>query len=85
MTAYSWPQASQGKLKMLALIQQHFKQTLTGGLTHLLIPPVNPVGQMTTITDAQDMNKHLLNYSLDHFKQVHGTPFTTAPLKDLLG
>jgi len=31
------------------------------------------------------MEHHLLKCSCSHFKQAHGTPFTTPPLSDLLG
>jgi len=33
----------------------------------------------------KDMEEHLIQHSQEHFRQVHGTPFTTDPLTMLLG
>jgi len=37
-----------------------------------------------TISDQDDMNHTLLEYSQTHFATAQGTPFTVDPLKHLL-
>jgi len=67
------------------LVQQQLNLSTPGGLTHLLVPDPKSLDKWTTICDTAAMEHHLLECSRTHFKQAHGTLFTTPPLSDLLG
>jgi len=65
-----------------AMVRQILKPK-TGGLTHLL--HCNPENdQLETINDQATMEMLLLQWSQEHFKQAHGTPYMVKPLHSLL-
>jgi len=66
-----------------AAFRQHTKPKSAGGLAYLL--ETNPATQQTTtILDQEEMEKTLLDYSRTHFAAAQGSPFTIAPLSNLL-
>jgi len=67
-----------------SMVQQLLNPTTPGGLTQLMIPSQEDPTQWTTIHDKEQMEEHLLQHSRIHFSQAHRTPFTRAPLKELL-
>ena len=49
------------------------------------IPPSLPSEQWKTINNPEESEKVLTSRNKEHLSQPEGTPFTIAPLKDLLG
>jgi len=62
---------------------QHTKPKSAGGLAYLLETDTT-TQQTTTILDHDEMEKTLLDYSCTHFATAQGSPFTVAPLSNLL-
>jgi len=80
---YGLKQAEENR-RCFALVRQALKPQ-KGGLTHVLIPWNNPDQEWEKITDVDTMEMHLLNQGKQHFQKAEGTPYTTEPLKTLLG
>jgi len=70
--------------RCFGLFKHFMKPKSTGGLTKLLVPDPTEPSQWSVITEPHQMDDHLLAYCQHHFSKSHGTPFTVAPLKDLL-
>ena len=77
-------------------IKHHTKQKQSSGLKSIDIPldssiPWNSIPpslspeQWTTITNPEEIEQVLTSRNKEHLSQPEGTPFTIAPLKDLLG
>ena len=77
-------------------IKHHTKQKQSSGLKSIEIPldtsilwnnisPSLPSEQWKTIYNPEDIKKVLTSRNKEHMSQSEGTPFTIAPLKDLLG
>jgi len=66
-----------------AITKAILKPHTAGGLTHVLNTNDNG-NTWEPVNKCVDMENQLLVHSQQHFSQVHGTPYTTAPLKDLL-
>jgi len=70
--------------RCFALTRAILKPHTAGGLTHVL--DSNDNGNMwTNVVEKDEMEQKLLNHSQKHFSQAKGTPYTTAPLNNLLG
>jgi len=65
-------------------VKRTIKPHSSGGLLHLLVPNANETSGWSNVTDVQEMEQHLLEYSREYFKQAHGTPYTIPPLSHLL-
>jgi len=66
-----------------AAFQQNTKPRSSGGLAYL--KTTNPANNSSTlILDPEEMNDTLLDYSREHFAKAQGSPFTIAPLQNLL-
>jgi len=63
--------------------RQHTKPKSAGGLAYLLDTDVT-TNETTTILDREEMEKTLLDYSRTHFAAAQGSPFTVAPLSNLV-
>ena len=77
-------------------IKHHTKQKQSGGLKSIEIPldssipwnnipPSLPSEQWKTINNPEEIEKVLTSRNKEHLSQPKDTPFTIAPLKDLLG
>ncbi len=63
--------------------RQHTKPKSAGGLAYLL--DTNAItNEKTTILDHEEMEHTFLDYSQTHFTTAQGSPFTVAPLSNLL-
>ena len=77
-------------------IKHRTKQKQSSGLKSIEIPldtlipwnsisPSLPSEQWKTIQNPEEIEKVLTSRNKEHLSQSEGTPFTIAPLKDLLG
>jgi hypothetical protein len=61
-------------------------RTTQRGLTHIFIPNKQAtVETYKTIFEKEKIDNCLLHRNVDHFLQADGSPFTTAPLLDIIG
>jgi len=70
--------------RCFSIVKRQVKPQTTGGLSHLLVPNKDDNDTWTTVTDINEMEQHLVEYSREYFKQAHGTPYTIPPLSQLL-
>jgi hypothetical protein len=61
------------------------KGNSTGGLTHILIPSQVDNKQYTSIQQTSKLEETLLHCNIQHFRQAHGTPFTTSAMINTIG
>jgi len=76
MVEYNW--------KCFALHRQFMKPRTAGGLTRLLVLDKTDNKKWMTLINPLEMEKSLIDYCQEHFKEAQGTPYTIPPLSELL-
>ena len=59
------------------------KQSISGALSHIII--TDSSRNQVRIYNKEELHKKLIERNTIHFRQSDGTPFTTEPMKSILG